>query len=68
LKVDKAFIDKIAHDQKSFEIFSSICDFAAVIGYETIAEGVKTKEQVDKIKQTRCEVVQGFYYSHPEPV
>ncbi|MFO7730633.1 MAG: EAL domain-containing protein [Spirochaetia bacterium] len=68
LKVDKSFIDDICCSEKSFGVFSSICDFAATLGYKTVAEGVETREQVDKIKQTRCQVVQGYYYSQPEPI
>ncbi len=68
LKVDKSFIDEIVADPKRFGVFSSICDFAATLGYKTVAEGVETEEQVEKIKQTRCRVVQGYFFSRPEPL
>lgn len=68
LKVDKSFINNICNDKKSFELFSSICNIGQTLGYKVIAEGVERKEQVETIKKTPCEIVQGFYYSRPAPI
>ncbi len=68
LKIDKSFIDNIAHDERSFGLFQSICNIADTLGFHVVAEGVETKEQVDKILTTSCHVVQGYYYSRPVPL
>ena len=40
---------------------------AARLGMETIIEGGETAEQVEVLKELRCDVVQGFFFGRPEP-
>ena len=42
-----------------------IMDIAAFMGLLVVAEGVETKEQVDFLKSTGCDIIQGFYFSKP---
>ena len=37
------------------------------LGITTTAEGVETKEQLDRIRAEGCTEVQGFYYSEAKP-
>jgi EAL domain-containing protein (putative c-di-GMP-specific phosphodiesterase class I) len=37
------------------------------MGMTTIAEGVETREQLDKIKSEGCTEMQGFLFSRPLP-
>jgi EAL domain-containing protein (putative c-di-GMP-specific phosphodiesterase class I) len=32
-----------------------------------VAEGVETREQLDKLKNAECDLVQGYYFSRPLP-
>ena len=34
----------------------------------TVAEGVETKEQYEFLKESGCDVIQGYYFSKPLPV
>ena len=34
-------------------------------GYEIIAEGVETAEQLKVLTQLKCDIIQGFYLSRP---
>ena len=36
------------------------------LGIHTLVEGLETREQLDFIRQTSCELAQGFYYHKPE--
>lgn len=40
---------------------------AKLLNMNVIAEGVETKEQLDEIKEMKCDEVQGFYYARPMP-
>lgn len=68
LKIDKSFIDNISLDEKSYRLFQSICDIGEIYGFKVIAEGVETREQADRISKTGCSVIQGYFYSRPEPL
>lgn len=68
LKIDKSFIDQILYDEKVFKMLEIICDMAQVYGYELVAEGVETFEQVEKLRSTPLRIVQGYYYSKPSAI
>ncbi len=66
LKIDKDFVQGIERDPRKKEVIQSICDIAKALGYRVVAEGVETREQLEELRQTRCDIVQGFYFSLPE--
>lgn len=68
LKIDKSFIDNITTDEKQFTIVNSIINIAKTLNIKVVAEGVETKEQLDKLKQTDCDLIQGYLFSKPEPL
>ena len=35
------------------------------LGVQTIAEGIETKEQMEFIRNIKCDIIQGYYYSKP---
>ena len=67
LKIDKSFIDKVCEDEATRIITESIISMVDKLGYETVAEGVETQEQLDYLTRSGCDVIQGFYYSKPIP-
>lgn len=66
LKIDKIFIDNISDDINR-SIIESVIDFAHKTEKEVVAEGVETREQLDRLKQMGCDYIQGFYFSRPLP-
>jgi EAL domain-containing protein (putative c-di-GMP-specific phosphodiesterase class I) len=68
VKIDKEFIKTILYDSRQFGVVKSICDLAKILGYQVVIEGIETEEQVAKIKETSCDLVQGYYYSRPAPL
>ena len=45
----------------------TIVSMVSRLGYESVAEGVETKEQLDYMKQIGCDVIQGYYMAKPMP-
>ncbi|HAZ05940.1 MAG TPA: GGDEF domain-containing response regulator, partial [Acetobacterium sp.] len=45
--------------------FNTIIQLAKNLGIAVIAEGAETIEQVNFLKENRCDTVQGFYYHKP---
>ena len=65
LKVDKSFIDSILNDESTRIITQTVIEMAGKLGYETVAEGVETEEQLDLLKSLGCDMIQGYYLSKP---
>lgn len=65
LKIDKSFIDGILIEEKSEYIINSIIDLSHYLNLLVVAEGVETKEQLDYLKRSSCDIIQGYYFSKP---
>ena len=67
LKLDKGFINNIAHGNKEMRMVELILEIAEFLKVPVIAEGVETKEQLALLKVAKCDVIQGYYFSKPLP-
>lgn len=67
LKIDKLFIDNLAHDKKSLAIMKAITSLSNDLNYETIAEGVENEEQKNILLGLNCTIAQGYYFYRPMP-
>lgn len=65
LKIDRSFIRDTPEDKDDMSITIAIINMASALGLKTVAEGVETKEQLDFLKQYKCNFIQGFYFSKP---
>jgi len=63
LKIDKLFIDDI--NEKGTSLVDHIIDIGHHLGLKVIAEGVETKHQTDYLIASKCDFIQGYYYSRP---
>ena len=70
LKIDRTFIKQIHIPGKHQAIVETIIVLAHNLGMDVIAEGVETKEQLEKLETIGffgCEQVQGYFFSPPKP-
>lgn len=67
LKVDKSFIDDIPHNHEGMEIVSAIIGMGHTLGFEVLAEGVETEEQLGFLALKQCNQYQGYLCSKPLP-
>lgn len=65
LKIDKSFIDTVTSDDTTKIITESIISMVKKLGFETVAEGVETKEQFEYLKKIDCDNIQGFLLGKP---
>lgn len=67
LKIDQSFTKGIPNTPNDLAIISAIIALAHNLGLEVIAEGVETAEQVQYLASQNCDMVQGYFLSHPLP-
>lgn len=63
LKIDMAFLRNF--NEESRKIIRSIIRMAKNLSIHTLAEGAETKEQVDFLRESGCEDIQGYFYGKP---
>jgi len=67
LKIDQSFVRGLPDDSDDTAIAKAIISLARNLGLRVIAEGVETAEQLEFLRATGCDEIQGYYYSHPLP-
>ena len=67
LKIDKKFIDDIPRSKDDMAIATAIIGIAHTLGFKVLAEGVETAQQLEFLRQQRCDHYQGYYCSPPVP-
>lgn len=67
LKIDKSFIDTIITDENTRVITESIVFMVKKLGFETVAEGVESKEQYEYLREIGCNCIQGYLLGKPMP-
>jgi diguanylate cyclase (GGDEF)-like protein/PAS domain S-box-containing protein len=68
LKIDKSFIDGIAHSKEDRAIVKTIMTMAEELGLGVIAEGIEKEEQESYLSEMACHLCQGYLYSKPLPL
>jgi diguanylate cyclase (GGDEF)-like protein len=67
VKIDQSFVRDVITDPNDAAIVGSIVAMTHELNLKLVAEGVETEEQLDFLKDRRCDVVQGFLFSKPMP-
>ncbi|MDQ0840032.1 putative bifunctional diguanylate cyclase/phosphodiesterase [Sphingomonas faeni] len=65
LKIDRSFVQDSERNPASVAIVQTVIELAAKLGMRTIAEGIETQAQLDQLRRTRCDAVQGFFLARP---
>lgn len=65
LKIDKSFIDGICLNHKEEAITGSIIQMAHKMELVVVAEGVESEEQLNILKEKKCDKIQGYLLSKP---
>jgi diguanylate cyclase (GGDEF)-like protein/PAS domain S-box-containing protein len=61
LKIDQSFVHRLSEGAEQEEMVRAIVGLAHGLKMEVIAEGVETREQLERLRALDCEYVQGFY-------
>ena len=68
IKIDKDFLDSEMASEKGKIVVNHTIDMAKDLNLQVVAEGVETKEHVEFLRNSNCDIAQGFYFSKPMPL
>ena len=67
LKMDMRFMQNIETNAKDFRLVELVLDIAKYLKVPVVAEGVETESQMRMLREADCQLVQGYYFSKPQP-
>ena len=67
LKIDRSFVGEMDKSSENAAIVELILALAEQLGYCTVAEGVETDAQAQKLAEKGCDILQGFLFCRPIP-
>lgn len=71
LKLDKGFLDGChgkENEDRDKRIIYHIISMAKDLKITVLAEGVETEQQKEFLRESRCDMIQGYYYAKPMPI
>ena len=67
LKMDMKFVRNIENSETDRRLVTLILDIARYLKVSVVAEGVETAGQLEILREGKCDLVQGYYFSRPLP-
>jgi len=67
IKIDSSFVRNIEEDRTARAIINAVVSLARTLDVDTVAEGIETASQLDRVRELGCTAVQGFFFSMPIP-
>ena len=69
LKIDRSFVAQLDDGTGEPDILlEAIASLAASLGLETVAEGIETESQAERVRSIGCPLAQGFLFARPAPI
>jgi diguanylate cyclase len=65
LKIDQSFVRRMLESPDDAAVVQSIVELAARLGKRTVAEGIETEAQLNKLVSMGCDVGQGWLIGRP---
>ena len=67
LKIDKSLIDNIETDPVMCDMVDSVIYMGHIMNCEVISEGVENENQLEILREHKCDFIQGFVWGKPLP-
>ena len=66
LKIDRMFVDQITRSPAARAIVGNLIQLAKDMRITSVAEGIETRETLQKLTEMGCDVAQGYYLARPQ--
>ena len=67
LKIDMSFVQGMTTNPDSLAIVTAVIGLARALQLRTVAEGVESQDQIDKLRSLQCDVAQGYFFAKALP-
>ncbi|MEL6948453.1 MAG: EAL domain-containing protein, partial [Pseudomonadota bacterium] len=68
VKIDRSFATGVNTNHANATLVSAMTVMSHCLGLKVVVEGVEDQEQLDFLRETRCDEIQGYFFSKPMPV
>jgi diguanylate cyclase (GGDEF)-like protein/PAS domain S-box-containing protein len=65
VKIDQSFIRDMDENPQSLAIVQAVIGLGRGLGMPVVAEGVETRDQLERLRAEGCDVVQGYHIGRP---
>ena len=65
IKIDRSFVSNLGVDPEAEAVIRAIVKLSKALNLNIIAEGVETRAQKNILRQTGCNIIQGYLFSKP---
>ncbi len=65
LKIDRSFVSPLGETPGADHVVRAMIDMAHALGMRTVAEGVETPEQLERLVELGCDIAQGYHFGRP---
>jgi EAL domain-containing protein (putative c-di-GMP-specific phosphodiesterase class I) len=67
IKIDRCFVERLGQAGNGLVVVQAIAELVDKFGFEVVAEGVETPEQLADLKSIGCDFFQGYLLGRPMP-
>ena len=67
IKIDGSFVKEAVDRMESAAVVKAVADLGKRLGVTTVAEGVETQAQLDRVREEGCTEIQGYLFGRPAP-
>jgi diguanylate cyclase (GGDEF)-like protein len=65
VKIDRTFLEEVPQNPASATLVETIIVMSHALGKRVVAEGIETAEQLEFLRERRCDIAQGFFLARP---
>lgn len=65
LKIDRSFVSAMADSPEASALIHTLVELGRTLGLETLAEGIESEAQLERLRLEHCQKGQGFFFSRP---
>ncbi|WP_235075858.1 putative bifunctional diguanylate cyclase/phosphodiesterase [Asticcacaulis sp. AC460] len=65
IKIDRSFVSNLGVDPEAEAVIRAIVKLSKALNLNIVAEGVETRAQKNILRQTGCQIIQGYLFSRP---